>query len=198
MLRAPAGRRGVADAPVRSSPIVERPSPRRSRTLTRGTCCDRGQGARAGTGAGGRAQGALRHVEVARSALRALNGSVERATGERRVPRVRGWTLARRRAGGRPSGERGSAGASEPGAAHDDRLSPGGAGDLFVGLRGERSDGGEFAVQALTAGPGVAGHAEHAQMLSRPAGGERARAPDPFAGLAALARAWRRELGARA
>jgi UDP-N-acetylmuramoyl-tripeptide--D-alanyl-D-alanine ligase len=108
------------------------------------------------------------------------------------------------------------------------------AGDLFVGLPGERVDGGSYAEQALRAGAwGVLVTPAHAARIStgadRPGGAvlthpdspERAvlvhsdppeRAvlahagppdgailahPDPLAGLQALARAWRRALGAK-
>jgi len=55
-------------------------------------------------------------------------------------------------------------------------------GELFVGLRGDRADGGSFAAQALREGAwGVIVTPEHA---------------DPLAGMQALARAWRRELAA--
>ena len=65
-------------------------------------------------------------------------------------------------------------------------------GDLFVGLRGERVDGGAFAAAALQAGAwGVLVAPGHLP-------GERAvlEADDPLAALQALAVAWRQELGA--
>src|SRR5437016_2647040 len=77
-------------------------------------------------------------------------------------------------------------------------------GELFVGLRGERVDGGEHAAEALRAGAwGVLVGPEHAEP-ARVAAGESAGAgtgavlvhPGPLAALQALARAWRRELGA--
>ncbi len=72
-------------------------------------------------------------------------------------------------------------------------------GDLFAGLAGENVDGGRFAAQALDAGAwGVLvgpGHAEGATATA-PAGAVLA-ADDPLAALQALARAWRRELGAQ-
>jgi UDP-N-acetylmuramoyl-tripeptide--D-alanyl-D-alanine ligase len=100
-----------------------------------------------------------------------------------------------------------------------------GPGDLFVGLPGEREDGGAYAAQALQAGAwGVLVAPEHAHALVG-AGGAETRAgsrnggeqggagsgevrpgadggailshPDPLAALHALARAWREELGAR-
>jgi UDP-N-acetylmuramoyl-tripeptide--D-alanyl-D-alanine ligase len=70
-----------------------------------------------------------------------------------------------------------------------------GPGDLFFGLRGERVNGGEFASAAIEAGAwGVVVAAERAGELS---GAWVFAAPDPLAGLQGLARAWRRELGAR-
>lgn len=80
-------------------------------------------------------------------------------------------------------------------------------GDLFVGLRGERVDGGAFAERALEAGAwGVVVAPEHAERLSARGaedGHERGglapviAADDPLAALGSLARAWRHELGAR-
>jgi UDP-N-acetylmuramoyl-tripeptide--D-alanyl-D-alanine ligase len=68
-----------------------------------------------------------------------------------------------------------------------------GPGDLFVGLRGEREDGGDFAPAALAAGAwGVLVTPERA-----PSEGTVIAADDPLAALGALARAWRRELGCR-
>jgi UDP-N-acetylmuramoyl-tripeptide--D-alanyl-D-alanine ligase len=73
-----------------------------------------------------------------------------------------------------------------------------GPGDLFVGLPGEHADGGAFAAQALgDAAWGVLvgpDHADSAQVAGR---GTVLVADDPLAALQALARAWRRELGAR-
>jgi len=81
-----------------------------------------------------------------------------------------------------------------------------GAGDLFFGLRGERVDGGEFAPAALEAGAWGAVIGSAARSSFVPDSGtkdERARSDawvfavaDPLAALQALARAWRRELGA--
>jgi UDP-N-acetylmuramoyl-tripeptide--D-alanyl-D-alanine ligase len=66
-------------------------------------------------------------------------------------------------------------------------------GDLFVGLRGERLDGGRFAADALAAGAwGVLVAPEHATGLS----GVVLTAADPLAALQRLATAWRRELDA--
>jgi len=70
------------------------------------------------------------------------------------------------------------------------------SGELFVGLRGERSNGGRHAGQALSAGawgvlvdaeqaPGALEVAHDAVVLAH---------PDPLAALQALAKAWRREL----
>jgi UDP-N-acetylmuramoyl-tripeptide--D-alanyl-D-alanine ligase len=70
-------------------------------------------------------------------------------------------------------------------------------GDLFVGLRGEHSDGGEHAGAALRAGAwGVLLAPEHARAaLEQGTDGAVLAHPDPLAGLQALAQAWRRELG---
>jgi len=75
-------------------------------------------------------------------------------------------------------------------------------GVLFVGLRGEREDGGEYAAQALAAGAwGVLVSDEHAERALAAAlagpGGAVLVHDDPLRGLQSLARAWRRELGAR-
>ena len=65
-------------------------------------------------------------------------------------------------------------------------------GDLFVGLRGERVDGGTFAGAALEAGAwGVLVGPGHAD-----GDGRVLEAGDPLAALQALAVAWRQELGA--
>ena len=81
-----------------------------------------------------------------------------------------------------------------------------GPGDLFFGLRGERADGGEYAAAAIEAGAwGVVVTVEMAQLLppsgekpSREEGGAWVFAvADPLAAMQALARAWRRALGAR-
>jgi UDP-N-acetylmuramoyl-tripeptide--D-alanyl-D-alanine ligase len=71
-------------------------------------------------------------------------------------------------------------------------------GDLFVGLPGARVDGGRYAEQALAAGAwGVLVAPEHAHAVAK-AGVQGAvlEHPDPLVGLQALAREWRRELGA--
>jgi UDP-N-acetylmuramoyl-tripeptide--D-alanyl-D-alanine ligase len=78
-------------------------------------------------------------------------------------------------------------------------------GQLFVGLRGERADGGEHAGDALRAGAwGVLVAPEHAEAAvaaarsgSRPAGGAVLAHADPLGAMQVLAREWRRELGAR-
>jgi UDP-N-acetylmuramoyl-tripeptide--D-alanyl-D-alanine ligase len=80
-------------------------------------------------------------------------------------------------------------------------------GDLFVGLAGERVDGGEFVRDALAAGAwGVLARAERVQEAADGAGspgasggredGALLESTDPLAALQRLATAWRRELGA--
>jgi UDP-N-acetylmuramoyl-tripeptide--D-alanyl-D-alanine ligase len=72
-----------------------------------------------------------------------------------------------------------------------------GPGDLFVGLRGKHADGGEYAAAALDAGAwGALVGPAHAGLLAE-RGKPVIAADDPLAALAALGRAWRRELGAR-
>jgi UDP-N-acetylmuramoyl-tripeptide--D-alanyl-D-alanine ligase len=69
-----------------------------------------------------------------------------------------------------------------------------GPGDLFFGLRGTRVDGGAFTPEAIEAGAwGVVVTPEHAAGLD---GAWVFATPDPLAALQALARAWRRRLGA--
>jgi UDP-N-acetylmuramoyl-tripeptide--D-alanyl-D-alanine ligase len=65
-----------------------------------------------------------------------------------------------------------------------------------VGLRGQRSNGGRYAREALAAGAwGVLVDAEHAPRALEAAHGAVVLAhPDPLAALQALAKAWRREL----
>ncbi len=71
-------------------------------------------------------------------------------------------------------------------------------GDLFVGLPGEREDGGAHAAQALAAGAwGVLVAPVHAEALAGAERGAVLAHPDPLAGLQALASAWRLELGAQ-
>jgi UDP-N-acetylmuramoyl-tripeptide--D-alanyl-D-alanine ligase len=74
-----------------------------------------------------------------------------------------------------------------------------GPGDLFVGLPGEHVDGGRFAEQALQAGAwGVLVSPEHAPLQGQsPEWRAVIAVDDPLAALGALAREWRRELGAR-
>jgi UDP-N-acetylmuramoyl-tripeptide--D-alanyl-D-alanine ligase len=85
-------------------------------------------------------------------------------------------------------------GAGHPGRAVVDSRKAG-PGDLFVGLRGEHSDGGAFAGATLAAGAwGALVGTEHAAGLQ---GGWVLAAPDPLAALGSLAREWRRQLGAR-
>jgi UDP-N-acetylmuramoyl-tripeptide--D-alanyl-D-alanine ligase len=70
-------------------------------------------------------------------------------------------------------------------------------GELFVGLKGERSDGGAHAGEALTAGAwGVLVAPEHARVCAGASGtGAVLSHPDPLAGLQALASTWREALG---
>jgi UDP-N-acetylmuramoyl-tripeptide--D-alanyl-D-alanine ligase len=72
-------------------------------------------------------------------------------------------------------------------------------GELFVGLRGERVDGGSHATQALRAGAwGVLVAPEHAQAAAAAVEqGVVLAHSDPLAALHSLARAWRRELRVR-
>ena len=75
-----------------------------------------------------------------------------------------------------------------------------GEGRLFVGLPGERADGGAFAADALLAGAwGVLVSPEHTAraVAAAPAGARVLEAQWPLASLGALAREWRRELGCR-
>jgi UDP-N-acetylmuramoyl-tripeptide--D-alanyl-D-alanine ligase len=70
-----------------------------------------------------------------------------------------------------------------------------GPGDLFFGLRGERTDGGEYAAAAIDAGAwGVVVTPGHAAELS---GAWVFAVADPLVAMQALARARRRALGAR-
>ena len=107
------------------------------------------------------------------------------------IDRTAGWVAAA--AGGRlASGDPERTGARR--VVVDSRAA--GPGDLFVGLAGAHADGGAFAAAALEAGAwGVIAEHEHAQALAN-AGHIVIAAEDPLAALAALARAWRRELGA--
>jgi UDP-N-acetylmuramoyl-tripeptide--D-alanyl-D-alanine ligase len=68
-------------------------------------------------------------------------------------------------------------------------------GDLFVGLRGQSVDGGEFATHALEAGAwGVIVSDQRAQSIAASEGGAVIAVPDPLPALQALARSWRHEL----
>jgi UDP-N-acetylmuramoyl-tripeptide--D-alanyl-D-alanine ligase len=73
-----------------------------------------------------------------------------------------------------------------------------GPGDLFIGLPGERVDGGSHAAEALAAGAwGVLVAPEHAQAAAGDAAGGAVLARrEPLVALQALARAWREELRA--
>ncbi|HEV7806815.1 MAG TPA: UDP-N-acetylmuramoyl-tripeptide--D-alanyl-D-alanine ligase [Solirubrobacteraceae bacterium] len=71
-------------------------------------------------------------------------------------------------------------------------------GDLFVGLPGTRTDGGRFAAGALHAGAwGVVVAPEHVSDARCAPAGVVVCADDPLAALQALARGWRRALGAQ-
>jgi UDP-N-acetylmuramoyl-tripeptide--D-alanyl-D-alanine ligase len=73
-------------------------------------------------------------------------------------------------------------------------------GDLFVGLAGEREDGGAYAEAALDAGAwGVLVTPEHAHALPRQASAAAATLAhhEPLRALQQLAATWRRELGAK-
>ena len=84
-----------------------------------------------------------------------------------------------------------------------------GPGDLFFGLRGERVNGGEFAPAAVEAGawgvvidqslssPLFADSAKNKEVSGEGGGSWVFAVDDPLAALQALARDWRRELGAR-
>ena len=74
-----------------------------------------------------------------------------------------------------------------------------GPGDLFVGLAGEHVDGGAYAAAALEAGAwGVLVAPQHAARLRGLSPQSHViAADDPLAALGALAREWRRELGAK-
>jgi UDP-N-acetylmuramoyl-tripeptide--D-alanyl-D-alanine ligase len=72
-----------------------------------------------------------------------------------------------------------------------------GPGALFVGLRGERVDGGEFAPQALAAGAwGVLVAPDHAEAVRPAAPGVLMSVERPLEALQNLATAWRAELDA--
>src|SRR5438270_1058263 len=70
-----------------------------------------------------------------------------------------------------------------------------GPGSLFVGLPGERVDGGAFAPQALAAGAwGVLTTPQHAEAARCAVPGALIAAEDPLAAMQRLATAWRRSL----
>ncbi len=72
-----------------------------------------------------------------------------------------------------------------------------GPGSLFVGLRGERADGGSFAPAALAAGAwGVMVSPEYAQSARREQSGTLLAANDPLQSLQRLAATWRQSLDA--
>ena len=72
------------------------------------------------------------------------------------------------------------------------------AGDLFVGLVGANTDGGRFLDDALAAGAwGVLGGVASVERVRDARGGVLLAAEDPLVALGMLARAWRRELGAK-
>jgi UDP-N-acetylmuramoyl-tripeptide--D-alanyl-D-alanine ligase len=111
-----------------------------------------------------------------------------RAWDARRIARAAGATLVREPAATLEPGP--------TGVGIDSRQIAGG--ELFVGLRGRREDGGSHAVQALREGAwGTLVAGEHAQgVLEAPAIGAVLAHEDPLAALQALARAWRSELRA--
>ncbi|WP_022930676.1 UDP-N-acetylmuramoyl-tripeptide--D-alanyl-D-alanine ligase [Patulibacter americanus] len=79
----------------------------------------------------------------------------------------------------------------------DWRTAPGDARPLFVGIPGARVDGGSFAAEVLLAGAwGVLVRPEHAAAAVEAGYGTVLTHPDPTVALGALARGWRRELGA--
>jgi UDP-N-acetylmuramoyl-tripeptide--D-alanyl-D-alanine ligase len=108
---------------------------------------------------------------------------------------MRGWDAVRVAAAASAEVVRGASGGPTR-AVIDSREA--GPGDLFVALAGARADGGEFAAGALAAGAwGVLVTPERAASL-REVDGEGAvlAAADPLGALGALARGWRRALGA--
>jgi UDP-N-acetylmuramoyl-tripeptide--D-alanyl-D-alanine ligase len=112
---------------------------------------------------------------------------------------MRGWTPARvAEAAGAELRSPSSTGPGPERAVVDSRQAAPGA--LFVGLPGSRQDGGRFAPEALRAGAwGVLTSPEHAEAACRAARGGQVvlSSPAPLPALHRLARAWRRELGAR-
>jgi len=112
------------------------------------------------------------------------------------IDRTAGWVA--RAAGARlVAGESGGAGGPRRAVIDTRQIAEG---DLFVGLRGERVDGGELAADALAAGAwGVMVETRHAERAAAgaPPGTAVLAADAPLAALQALARGWRRELGCR-
>jgi UDP-N-acetylmuramoyl-tripeptide--D-alanyl-D-alanine ligase len=109
---------------------------------------------------------------------------------------MRGWTPQRiaEASGARLLAAAGSGSGPER-AVVDSRQA--GPGTLFVGLRGDRVDGGAFASEALRAGSwGVLVEPKHAARATGETGVVLA-AEDPLKALQSLARSWRRELAAR-
>jgi UDP-N-acetylmuramoyl-tripeptide--D-alanyl-D-alanine ligase len=108
---------------------------------------------------------------------------------------VRSWTAADAASAAGARLVRGDAATGPEQAVIDSRaVAPG---DLFVGLPGERVDGGAFAAGALHAGAwGVLVAPEHVDGLPDGAGVV-LEADDPLAALQSLARAWRHRLGAQ-
>jgi UDP-N-acetylmuramoyl-tripeptide--D-alanyl-D-alanine ligase len=113
---------------------------------------------------------------------------------------VRRWSAERVAAAAGGDLVRGGAGAEGPMRAVIDSRAVG-PGDLFVGLPGERADGGAFAAAALRAGAwGVLVAPEWADEATAAADSEDGAvvaAERPLAALGDLARAWRRDLGAQ-
>ena len=112
---------------------------------------------------------------------------------------MRGWSPERvaAAAGGATSGSDPNVAEGPSRVVIDSRST--GPGDLFVGLAGENVDGGRFAEQALEAGAwGVLVSGEHARLGGLSHQSQTVIAvEDPLAALGALAREWRRELGAK-
>ncbi len=111
---------------------------------------------------------------------------------------MRSWTAERvaAAAGARLAGP-GTAAGGPTRAVIDSRHA--GPGELFVGLPGERVDGGRFAAEVLGAGAWGVLVGENWAEVEVPTGGGGAVlvAADPLAALQQLATAWRRELGAQ-
>ena len=153
---------GDGSASVVASPSAAPRSSARSTPRARGRRDDRRQGPRAGPGARGRPQGSLRRRRRrARSAARASQAPC------RRGGRVIDWDAGAAAASARGRRARGVLRCAARAGRRGDRprrvtIDSRGvrAGDLFVGLPGERVDGGAYAEQALAAGAwGVLGRA---------------------------------------